>query len=179
MSALKHPRRQTLLLRTMLFLATPLLISATQAQTFDVSVDIPTLQVAEYHRPYIATWIARPDNSVARNLSVWYDTELADQEGTKWLKDIRQWWRRTGRTLDMPADGISGATRPQGQHTVSYANKVADLEPGEYVLLVEAVREVGGREMLEIPFNWPPSGDEALTVKGEHELGQVSLTLSP
>lgn len=173
MSTRKHQLQLTLLL------GTTLLGSAAQAQTFDVGVAIPTLQVAEYHRPYVASWIARPDNSVARNLAVWYDTGLADMEGAKWLKDIRQWWRRTGRTLDMPADGISGATRPQGQHFVSYADKVADLEPGDYVLLVEAVREVGGREMLEIPFSWPPVGPESLSVQGEHELGEVSLTMAP
>jgi hypothetical protein len=41
---------------------------------------------------------------VAANLSVWYDIELKDQEGEKWLKDIRQWWRRTGRDAQH-ADG--------------------------------------------------------------------------
>ena len=34
-----------------------------------------------------------------RNLSVWYDLKLKDNEGTKWLKDMRQWWRKTGREL--------------------------------------------------------------------------------
>ena len=162
-----------------ILLASSVAANVAQAQEFTIDIDIPTLQVAEYHRPYIAFWIARPDNSVAVNLAVWYDTRLADMEGTKWLKDMRQWWRRTGRTLEMPADGISGATRPQGQHTIDFSGKVAALPAGEYSLYVEAVREVGGREMLEIPFSWPPGDSTSLSAQGEHELGVLGLTLAP
>ena len=67
------------------------------AADMNLTVEIPTLKVAEYHRPYVAVWIEREDHSVAANLAVWYDVKKADGEGTKWLKDMRQWWRRSGR----------------------------------------------------------------------------------
>jgi hypothetical protein len=45
--------------------------------------------------------------------------------------------------------------------------------------VVEAAREVGGREVLEIPFNWPPQKNDNQTAQGSHELGQIVLELAP
>ncbi|MGD9617899.1 MAG: DUF2271 domain-containing protein [Alphaproteobacteria bacterium] len=152
------------------------------AADLDVKIEIPRLNVSEYHRPYVAIWVERPDQSVAANLAVWYDLKLKNNEGTKWLKDMRQWWRRSGRTLTMPVDGISGATRPPGEHRLTFAGDkkpLGGLPPGEYGLVVEAAREVGGRELLRLPFQWPPTNAKTATAKGEHELGSVTLDVKP
>ena len=45
--------------------------------------------------------------------------------------------------------------------------------------MVEAVREVGGRELLEIPFTWPSDKPVKQQVQGKKELGAVSLTVKP
>ena len=79
----------------------------------------------------------------------------------KWLKDMRQWWRRIGRETDMPLDGVSGATAP-GRHPRSALRRgapapFAALKPGAYELVVEAAREVGGREVVRLPLAWPPT----------------------
>ena len=71
-----------------------------------ISIDIPRLNVAEYHRPYVAFWLESEDGGKITNLAVWYDVKHKDGEGTKWLKDMRTWWRRTGRELTMPTDGV-------------------------------------------------------------------------
>lgn len=154
----------------------------TLAADLDLKLEIPRLTVAEYHRPYVAIWLERPDNTVAANLAVWYDVNLRNNEGTKWLKDLRQWWRRSGRELQMPADGLTSATRAPGQHSLEFAGTgkpLADLPPGEYQLVIEAAREVGGRELLRIPLQWPPKEAVSLTAKGEHELGTISVNLKP
>jgi len=39
--------------------------------------------------------------------------------------------------------------------------------------VVEAAREVGGRELLRLPFQWPPRAPTTAKVAGEHELGAV------
>ncbi|MFV8819639.1 DUF2271 domain-containing protein [Haliea sp. E17] len=153
--------------------------SGAQAQSLEVDLGIPRLQVAEYHRPYVALWLARPDNSVAAHLAVLYDVDMENDEGEKWLKDLRQWWRRGGRTLDMPVDGVSAATRGPGSHQLAFADTLADLPPGDYRLLVEAAREVGGREMLEIPFSWPVAEPVTATAAGASELGTVTISLKP
>ncbi len=147
-----------------------------------LSVEIPRLTVAEYHRPYVAVWLERADNSFVGNLSVWYDLNLKDGEGTKWLKDMRQWWRRSGRDLTMPVDGLSSATRPPGEHQIRVAldkAPFAKLSDGNYQVVIEAAREVGGRELLRIPFQWPPKEAQTLKAPGQHELGAIALDIKP
>jgi hypothetical protein len=146
----------------------------------ELTVEIPKLTVSEYHRPYVAIWIEGKDKKVAANLSVWYATKLKDDEGEKWLKDIRQWWRRTGRTLDLPLDGVSSPTRPPGANKIEFksdSGPLAKLAPGDYTLIVEASREVGGKEMVEIPFTWAPGAEATATATGKEELGAVTLKL--
>ncbi len=155
------------------------------AAGLSVNIEVPRLNVAEYHRPYVAAWIERPDQSVATTLAVWYDVKNkgnAEGEGTKWLKDLRQWWRRTGRELQMPVDGVSSATRPAGKHQLAFAEgsvQLPKLAPGAYKLHVEAAREVGGREIVSIPFQWPPAKAETASVAGSSELGEIKLDLAP
>lgn len=157
---------------------------ASQTAATDVAVDItlPRLPVAEYHKPYVAVWVAEPNNRVAANLAVWYQQDAGPEgEGKKWLKDLRQWWRRTGRALDMPIDGISMPTRAPGAHTLTFAadaSAFATLPEGEYVLHVEAAREVGGRELVRIPFHWDGQTGFHHTISGTSELGAVSLAFS-
>ncbi|MBE5315965.1 MAG: DUF2271 domain-containing protein [Xanthomonadales bacterium] len=156
--------------------------AATQAAELAIEVEIPRLDVAEYHRPYVAAWVESPDGHVAAQLSVWYDIGMRDNEGSKWLKDLRQWWRRGGRDLDMPVDGLSAATRPVGRHPLKFDSTqppLADLAAGDYRLMVEAAREVGGRELLQIDFQWPPTQAVELSANGQRELGALSLKLTP
>ena len=149
------------------------------AADLTVSVEIPRLDVAEYHRPYVAIWLEGPDRAVT-NLAVWYDLKMRNGEGSKWLKDLRQWWRKSGRELAMPVDGISGATQPPGEHEIVFDEAQAPLTAlaaGDYELVVEAAREVGGRELVRLPFQWPPQGPQTQEVRGEHELGAVTLQI--
>ena len=164
-----------------------LLVSACAAAPVAVAADmavriaIPRLAVAEYHRPYVAVWLEN-DSGATTTLSVWYDTDMRNNEGTKWLKDMRQWWRKSGREVVMPMDGVSGATRPVGEHTLSFTDKQSPLKglaPGAYRLRVEAAREVGGRELVDIPFTWPPVKSQQLKASGTSELGAVQLILKP
>ena len=178
-------KKSALLKPTVLALAMAALFAsaaAAGAADMNLKIEIPTLNVAEYHRPYLAAWIERADQSVAANLAVWYDVKKKDKEGEKWLKDIRQWWRRSGRELQMPVDGVSGATRPAGEQKLNFGagkGAIANLAPGDYVLMVEAAREVGGRELVKLPFQWPPKSLQTAKAQGASELGAVSLELKP
>lgn len=156
-----------------------LFTGAANAADLSVNVEIPQLPVAEYHRPYVAVFIEGADQSLAANLAVWYQLR---GDHTKWLPDLRQWWRRGGRDLKVPVDGLTGATRPVGQHLLKFdaaQAPLSGLKPGQYALVVEAVREVGGREALRIPFEWPIKKARREEVKGSKELGVVALTLNP
>jgi hypothetical protein len=158
-----------------------LLLSAGAASAADLSlnVEIPSLPVAEYHRPYVAIWIEGADQTIAANLAVWYQVR---GDHTKWLPDLRQWWRRGGRDVKVPVDGLTGATRPVGQHQLKFdarQSPLAQLKPGQYSLVVEAVREIGGREAVRIPFEWPIRSARQASASGKTELGAVALSLNP
>ena len=148
-----------------------------------LDVELPKLNVAEYHRPYVAIWLEGADQKVASNLAVWYlMKDTAEGHGTKWLPDLRQWWRKSGRSLQVPVDGVTGPTRPAGKHRLSFTDaqpQLKDLAPGQYTLVVEAVREVGGRELVKIPFSWPAKAPQSGKAQGSSELGAVTLAVKP
>jgi hypothetical protein len=165
-----------------LVLGSLLVAPAAHAGELSLNVELPRINAAEYHRPYVAVWIEGADGKAAADLAVWYQAkDTKEGHGTKWLPDLRQWWRKSGRTLAMPVDGVTGPTRPAGKHALNFDEKhpaLAKLPPGQYTLVVEAAREVGGRELLKIPFEWkgkPSTG----SAQGKTELGKVSLSATP
>jgi Predicted periplasmic protein len=151
------------------------------AAELTVNVEIPRLDVAEYHRPYVALWIEGPDQAAVKTLAVWYDVKKPKHEGATWLKDMRTWWRKAGRSLNLPADGVSGPTKAPGKHQVSFgAAQMNGIGPGQYSLVVEAAREVGGREVVRVPFAWPAKGGpKSASASGSSELGAVVVTAKP
>ena len=143
-----------------------------------LSIDLPTLDVAEYHKPYVAVWVEDAKRK-ATQIAVWYDVDKREQKGKEWLKDLRQWWRRGGRSLDLPYDGLTSATKGPGQYTIDTQLNAAlnNLPVGEYTLRVEVSREVGGREVVSLPFTLPLSKNGfPIEAKGTSEVGRVALT---
>lgn len=163
----------------------PLILTATAAAAvagpvlaadITVSVEVPRLSVAAYHRPYVAIWIERPDNTPVRTLAVWYEVSNV-AEGKDWLKDMRTWWRRGGRALSLPMDGVSSATKAPGRHAVTVtAARLRDMPAGDYVMVVEAARELGGRESVRVPFRWGAAN--TARASGSTELGAVSVAVT-
>ncbi|WP_409019146.1 DUF2271 domain-containing protein [Brevundimonas vesicularis] len=148
------------------------------AADLTVNVELPRISSASYHRPYVAVWIEKPDQSAVQTVAVWYQqTRNAEGEGKDWLKDMRTWWRKTGRTLALPADGVSGPTKAPGRHAVTVpASRLRSLPAGQYNLVVEAARELGGREVVRVPFRWGAANTG--TASGSHELGAVRVAVS-
>lgn len=146
-------------------------VIAAPAGAATVTVTIPKQDVAEYHRPYVAIWLEPAGGGAARTVALWYETKKTGKDaGTKYLADLRAWWRKGGRSMTVPADGISGATRVPGQYSV----KLPDgLKPGAYVLTVEAARETGGRELVTLPLTVP---NPSARGSGKSELGAVTVS---
>lgn len=152
--------------------------SLAAAADLNVTVTLPRINSGSYHRPYVAVWIETPDQNAVRTLAVWYQqTRNAEGDGKDWLKDIRTWWRKGGRSMTLPADGVSGATRAPGQHSIRIpAARLNGLQPGQYNIVVESARELGGREVVRVPFRWgaPNTGQAS----GSTELGTVSVAVT-
>ena len=167
-------------LRYSIALSLPLASASAMAADLALKLDVPQLNVAEYHRPYIAAWLENADQKVVANIAVLYDTKKKDNAGTKWLKDMRQWWRKSGRELTMPMDGVSGATKAPGELTLNIPKGALDKLPaGQYTVLVEAAREAGGREVVKVPLAWPPKSAANVTGQGKEELGAVVVQVKP
>ncbi len=146
-----------------------------------LKVQLPRMDIAEYHRPYVAAWIEKaPDQSYAGNIALWYDLKKRDNGGAKWLKEMRSWWRKSGHDTAV-VDGVTGATRTAGDHTLNLldAKAFAALAPGQYEVVVEAARENGGREVVRVPFEWPVRKAQSAKAQGQGELGTVSLDAKP
>ena len=151
-------------------LAIAVSVIAVPASAQTVTVTIPRINVAEYHVPYVAVWLEPKAGGPARTLAVWYDVDKRGAEpGTKWLADLRTWWRKGGRSLKLPADGVSGATRAPGTHRIAIP---ANVKPGGYTLFVEASREDGGREIVSMPLDVPVRAGKAA---GKTELGAITV----
>ena len=169
-------------MRSRTFVLTTAAISAVAAPALaadlTVTVELPQIPVASYHRPYVVVWIETPDQTAVRTLAVWYQqTRNNEGDGKDWLKDLRTWWRKGGRAMTMPADGISGATRAPGRQTITIPGaRLSGLQPGQYNIVVEAARELGGRESVRVPFRWGAANTGR--VAGATELGAVSVAVS-
>lgn len=148
------------------------------ADTIDLSITIPRLSVAEYHRPYVAVWLEKPGMPEIRTLGVWWDHDMKAGEGRKWLSDLRTWWRKGGRSANI--DGVTGATKAPGPQRLSVpATALRGLAPGEYKLVVEAAREVGGREIVQMPVTIGGKRPAKVSAAGKTELGAVTATVKP
>lgn len=151
-------------------------LCATPAVAADltVSFDLPELQVTAYQRPFIAVWLENAADERTTDLAVLYK----QRDGTKWLKDLRNWWRKGGQGVAMPADGISGATKPPGSHTLTIPGaRFAKLPAGNYKVMVEVAREHGGREVLTLPLKLPLKAGPAQSTSGADEIKTVSVVV--
>lgn len=151
------------------------------AGTLTLEIEIPQQNVVEYHKPYLAGWIEGPGVTQG-TIFVWYDVKKREGAGQKWLPDLRSWWRKAGRDLTLPIDGVSGATRAPGRQvlTLDTAKTVLkDLKPGAYTLVVEADREAGGHDLVKLPLNWNAGKAVTVSGRGEGELGAIKLTYKP
>ena len=147
------------------------LIAAPATAAGTISITIPALKVAEYHRPYLAAWVEPVGGGAPQTLLVWYAVNKTGAEpGTKWLADMRTWWRKAGRSMRFPADGVSGATRTPGTYQIPLP---ASVPPGNYTLFVESAREAGGREVVSLPLSVPA---KAASATGKTELGAIAIS---
>ncbi len=146
-----------------------------------LKIQLPRMDIAEYHRPYVAAWIEKAsDQGYAGNIALWYDLKKRDNGGAKWLKDMRSWWRKSGHDTAV-VDGVTGATRSAGDNAINLldAKAVTALAPGQYEVVVEAARENGGREVLRVPFEWPVKRAQSAKAQGQGELGAVAIDAKP
>ncbi|MCC5853069.1 MAG: DUF2271 domain-containing protein [Alkalimonas sp.] len=150
-----------------------LLAPTSQAQELSISLELPVIETAQYYRPYVAVWVEDETQQSVRLIALW-------RKEPDWLKDIRRFWRKIGRSETELVDARTGATRTPGRYQLSWDGLDDAGKPvpaGQYTLLVEASREQGGRSLQRQSFQWDGSSQQ-YTQDAMPELGELRITLN-
>jgi hypothetical protein len=137
----------------------------------EVQVELPKIETGTYHRPYVAVWIEDEQQQPVRLVEAWLDKP-------DWIKDLRRFWRKLGRSEPQLVDAKTGATKGPGSYKVRWDGKDEQgkaVAAGNYVLFVEAAREQGGRNLAKQAFTWDGSAVQ-IEIKASTELGKIKLT---
>ncbi|WP_288739676.1 DUF2271 domain-containing protein, partial [uncultured Rheinheimera sp.] len=124
--------------------------SAIAQQELEIQVELPKIDTGTYHRPYVAVWIENEQQQPVRLIEAWL-------EKPDWIKDLRRFWRKLGRSEPQLVDAKTGATKGPGSYKVRWDGKDEQgkaVAAGTYVLFVEAAREQGGRNLAKQAFTW-------------------------
>ena len=139
-----------------------------EAAELQIDVSIPQVTQGEAHWPYVAVWIETPQEQPVRLVEIW-------RQKPDWLKDLRRFWRKMGRSDKALVDARTGATKGPGTYRLVWNgqdNQGAGVAPGTYVLVVEAARENGGRNMVKQAFEWNGTAVD-FTIPAGSELGAI------
>ncbi|MBP8227643.1 MAG: DUF2271 domain-containing protein [Pararheinheimera sp.] len=145
--------------------------SAIAQQELEIQVELPKIDTGTYHRPYVAVWIENEQQQPVRLIEAWL-------EKPDWIKDLRRFWRKLGRSEPQLVDAKTGATKGPGSYKVRWDGKDEQgkaVAAGTYVLFVEAAREQGGRNLAKQAFTWDGSSVQ-IEIKASKELGKIQLT---
>jgi hypothetical protein len=139
------------------------------AKPLNISVTIPELDANPYHKPYVAVWVETEDRQPIRTLALWVERDT-------WFKDLRQWWRKIGRSAGDSLDSLTGATRLPGTYEISWDGTDLTgqaLEQGRYLIHFEASREEGGRSYQRAFVNLGTHNN--VHIAADRELGEIDI----
>ncbi len=136
-----------------------------------IELNLPTIEGSTSYRPYVAVWVENDQGEVVKNLALW-------SKEPDWLKDMRRWWRKTGRYGGTDIDAVSSATRRPGTYELSWNGldaKGDQVPTGRYTVHIEAAREHGSRSWVntEIELGKNP---QTHVIKASEELGIIQVT---
>lgn len=140
--------------------------SVVWSKSLTVDFSIPEFSSSNYNKPYVAIWAETDKNN--ETLLLWHSSKGKED---KWLVDIRRWWRKAGRYNTAPVDALTGATKGPGNYHVT-------LDTGSlkaFNLMIEVVREDGGRSLLRQPID--VSKSTKYTLPADQEIGQVVIKI--
>jgi thiamine biosynthesis lipoprotein len=116
---------------------------------FTLNFTIPTLDVDDYEKPYVAVWLTNSKRKVIKNLLLLGKSE-------QWAQTNKRWWRKSGRHNELLLDGLARPTRKPGNYQLNWdwRDDYGKLVPeGEYQLHIEVSREHGEVNLTTLTFN--------------------------
>lgn len=142
----------------------------------EISFALPRINNGDYRRPYVALWIQNKDRKVVKNL-------LLLGDNARWMRKNRLWWRQQGRQEELVLTNIARPTRKAGEYQIIWDGRDdfgKTIYAGHYTLVLEAAREHGGHEKINIDFD-VNSIKTVQQVKGKTELSflKIGPTITP
>jgi hypothetical protein len=144
------------------------------AKEIQIELEVPVIDEDPYFRPYVAVWLEDELRSGKETLALWYQVDLDKPEktkGKKWLKDLRQWWRKLGRKSDGQLDSVTGPTRKPGVYSIRF--DYTHMPLGKHQLNFEASREDGGRSYQRVAIEL--GVNQSFVLPAEGELGAINI----
>ena len=138
-----------------------------------------TLELAQpysprYRRPYVAVWVRDSENRPVRLVSLW-------SEKPRYLDELRSWYHDYPVRMQYGGEvspSVSSATRPPGRYTLRWDGKDDKgnlVKPGKYTVMIEAVREHGGYDLMHPEIDFDGKTPAAFTLPGGNEIAGVQL----
>jgi len=143
------------------------------AETVSIEITVPSIHEVPYHRPYMAVWVETSEREGIHTIAVWHEKK-------KWLKDLRQWWRKLGRENSAQYDAVTKATPKPGHYTLQWDTKtLADVQlaKGAYYLCIEAAREDGGRDFIKQKILLGSAQPQTYTLQAKTEIGPINIKI--
>ncbi len=127
-------------------------------------------------RGYVAIWVSNMKNQPIKNL-ILYGGEQ------RWAGSNQRWWRYAGRRSTVEKINVTRPTRGPGEYQLVWDGRDDSgtlLQPGDYLLHVEAAREHGGHSYRNVKFSFT-EGTQVLEQERFLEVGafKVTVEMSP
>lgn len=151
-----------------------LLSNADFKLTLDYS--IPSQDGRGYERPYVAIWVSTMDNQAIKNLILFGGEQ-------RWAGSNQRWWRFVGRRSTIERINVTRPTRGPGEYQLVWDGRDDSgtlIQPGDYLLHVEASREHGGHSYRNVRFKFE-EGTQVIEQDRFGEVGafKVTVEMSP
>ena len=141
---------------------------------FELTLDysIPDVDERGYEKPYVAIWISDTKQRAIKNL-ILYGGEQ------RWAGSNSRWWRYAGRLDTIDKVNVTRPTRAPGEYQLVWDGRDDSgtmIQPGDYLLHVEASREHGGHSYRNVKFSFA-EGTQVLEQERFGEVGALKVTV--
>lgn len=119
-------------------------LTAAWPQGYSLAIDLETIKTR--HRPYVMVWITDAQDKHVRTLGAWGDE-------TKYLREIRQWWKFARN--DKKLQSMTHATQRANQYPLTWDGLDQDgkaVPTGIYQVWVEVASEDGPHAAKSVKF---------------------------
>jgi thiamine biosynthesis lipoprotein len=154
------------------YLSAELLLLSNAEFKLTLDYSIPSQDGRGYERPYVAIWVSTMDNQPIKNLIL-----LGGEQ--RWAGSNSRWWRYAGRRSTVEKINVTRPTRGPGEYQLVWDgldDSGTLLQPGDYLLHVEASREHGGHSYRNVRFSFT-EGTQTMEQEQFGEVGAFKVTV--